>query len=396
MSKRGEALAKTMKANVLKARSWKKRSLNRSHRKVKQKGRDLMEIYFNDIDSGELLNREQELSLAKKIHENDVEAWKIVVQNEEAKAAAASGMVPRKGTRDVGYPKRKKGWTIEDEATALRWIDTDRIHLKRAIAALPPEQRQLAERHYHASSAVREALTSGNLRLVMSMAVRFKGMGIDLNDLVQEGNLGLMTAVGKFDYQRGLRFSTYACWWIRHALGRSISEHSRTVRVPVHLLDNITKATKYKRILTGQLGRAPTDEEISAASGLSIAKLETVNKTQLEMWTLSLDAEMPGSEDGGSPMHEFMADDRVDEVDTILSTLELQKRAQDLMSKLTPIELDVLKQRFGMDDNGDGQTLKEIGEKYGVSRERIRQIQSAATYKMKKYMRKTVEEVESL
>ena len=224
-----------------------------------------------------------------------------------------------------------------------------------------------------------------NLRLVISVARRFAHFGqLPFADLIQEGNLGLMTAVDRFDHRRGYRFSTYATWWIRHAIARAIADRGRTVRLPVHVLDSQQRVARWKRVLTNRLGRQPTDEELAAASGIAKKKLQALGSVPAGR-TLSLDAPVGSDDDDDRRLLDLVRDPDGDEpaVTDRLSdqTMLAEMRAQ--LMRLKPVEADILRQRFGLEGDEE-RTLKEIGEKYNLSRERIRQLQEQALTKMRK------------
>jgi RNA polymerase primary sigma factor len=233
-----------------------------------------------------------------------------------------------------------------------------------------------------AAADARNAFVKANLRLVVSIARRFNHGRMALADLIQEGNLGLIKAVERYDYRRGFRFSTYASWWIRHAISRALADKGREVRLPVHMIDAHHRLTKARRQLTGQLGRQPTTDELAAETGMPADKIEKMRSWLLEQ---SVSIDKPVGDDEGRVLGEVLEDpDR--EVGSPTGDLEweaLTAEVRALLGELRPIEADILRQRFGLGTEQE-LTLKEIGEKYNLSRERIRQLQEQALAKLRR------------
>ncbi|HEY6172821.1 MAG TPA: sigma-70 family RNA polymerase sigma factor [Kofleriaceae bacterium] len=233
-----------------------------------------------------------------------------------------------------------------------------------------------------AAADARNAFVKANLRLVVSIARRFNHGRMALADLIQEGNLGLMKAVERYDYRRGFRFSTYASWWIRHAISRALADKGREVRLPVHMIDAQHRLTKARRQLTGQLGRQPTSEELAAATDMPVDKIEKMRSWLLEQ---SISIDKPVGDDEGRVLGEVLEDPDREEVSPTgdLEWEALTAEVRDLLRELRPIEADILRQRFGLGTEQE-LTLKEIGDKYNLSRERIRQLQEQALAKMRR------------
>jgi len=231
--------------------------------------------------------------------------------------------------------------------------------------------------------SARNAFAEANLRLVVKMARRYVNDHLSLHDLVQEGNLGLMTAIDRFDVHRGHRFSTYACWWIRHAIQRAIANKGRMVRVPCHMGDAHARVNRARWQLRGRLGRAPTTDEIAAAAKVAPETVDGMDRLVLDP-VRSLDAPV-GPIEGATLMDTLLDPEHDDDPAIGLEHEQLRARLHDALSVLTPIECDVLRRRFGFDDT-DELTLREVGQRYSLSRECIRQIQAAAIEKLREAM----------
>ena len=259
--------------------------------------------------------------------------------------------------------------------------DPVRMYLKE-IGRVPlltaEEEVDLARRMEAGDETARHRLEEANLRLVVSIAKRYVGHGMMFLDLIQEGNLGLLKAVEKFDYSKGYKFSTYATWWIRQAITRAIADQARTIRIPVHMVETINKYIRVSRQLLQELGRDPTPEEIAHRMGLSVARVREIMKISQEPVSL----ETPIGEEEDTHLSDFIEDEAAPDPADAASMLLLKEQISEVLTTLAPREAEVLRLRFGLVD-GRSRTLEEVGQNFGVTRERIRQIEAKALRKLR-------------
>ena len=297
---------------------------------------DPVRMYLKEIGKVPLLSAEEEIDLAQKMEDGAVASEKIAILEE-------------------------------------RMADADEAEIEEMKAEIAALQKDL-----DAGSEAKKRLAEANLRLVVSIAKRYVGRGMLFLDLIQEGNLGLIKAVEKFDYRKGYKFSTYATWWIRQAITRAIADQARTIRIPVHMVETINKLIRVSRQLLQELGREPSPEEIAAEMNMPVDRVREILKISQEPVSL----ETPIGEEEDSHLGDFIKDDNVPvPADAAAFTL-LKEQLEEVLSTLTDREQKVLTLRFGLED-GRARTLEEVGKEFNVTRERIRQIEAKALRKLR-------------
>ncbi len=413
-------------ASVNSSNTSEKGSSTRSNAKNQNSSRDeptsFLSVYFREMATLDVLKPEEELASAQQIEASEIAIWIELLSFAPASHYIVE-FVTTKLQSPPSFRSVKRAATIRNGANgaktkasqqalknavakigeALRDSDKDRLVLIECLEHLQ-RLRPMADRAEHFSVSNRKfdaflirisnanrtahrgrnEFVKANLRLVVSIARRFNHGRMSLADLIQEGNLGLIKAVERYDYRKGFRFSTYASWWIRHAISRALADKGREVRLPVHMIDAHYRVSKAKRELTSRLHRAPTSEELSEATELGVTKIEKM-RTYLLDGSLSLDKPMNDEDDRS--LAEVLHDPRTtgEEVVRRIGNASETRRVRYFLQELRPIEADILRQRFGL-ENDQEQTLKEIGVKYNLSRERIRQLQEQALDKMRRAM----------
>lgn len=335
---------------------------------IEAQAKDVLQEVVDDVDS--LADAMDDMSDIDEINDSSEELTEFL-QSEEL--VEISSEVERLSSADeMVRVLAQEGLEVDDPV---------RMYLKE-IGAIPllsiDRETELAKRMYEGDENAKNELVEANLRLVVSIAKRYVGKGMFFLDLIQEGNLGLMKAVEKFDYTKGYKFSTYATWWIRQAISRAIADQSRTIRIPVHMVETIHKVSRSQRQLLQQNGKEATVEEIAEDIGMSAERVREIMKISQDPVSL----ETPIGEADDSHLGDFIPDEENPTPADAASYQLLREQLNDVLHTLTPREEMVLKLRFGLED-GRARTLEEVGQEFQITRERIRQIEAKALRKLR-------------
>ncbi len=362
---------------------------------------DPVRMYLKEIGRVSLLTANDEVELAQAIEAKPLhDALKAlnVIEEMDGRQRSVEELLPEVVERLATVKRKGQQAHIAQELIGL----TDLTKLQNLLDAAAAERRRqatngaarprvraealesyriaryrLTERYERAYEA-KQRLTEANLRLVVSIAKKYIGRGMSFLDLIQEGNMGLIRAVEKFDYHKGYKFSTYATWWIRQAITRAIADQARTIRIPVHMVETINKLVRVSRRLLQELGREPSDEEIGEEMGITPEKVREIVKVSQDPVSL----ETPIGEEEDSHLGDFVEDREAVSPQDAASLTMLHSEVEDVLDTLTPRERRVLQLRFGLID-GHQRTLEEVGKRFGVTRERIRQIEAKALRKLR-------------
>lgn len=392
-----DKLKKKIKKNVPKRKNLKadnKKIIGRMNKKADEKTQKIGEEMPASARADELVSRGKQRGFVTEeeiLHffpnvERDIEGLEDLYRKLEManiRIVEKGDLLEKSSKTEISSSKKDKNLLRGLDPTTL---DSVQMYL-REIGRVPllkgDEEVDLAQRIEQGEEAAKQKLTSANLRLVVSIAKRYAGRSPNLTllDLIQEGNIGLFKAVEKYDWRRGYKFSTYATWWIRQAITRALADQSRTIRIPVHMVETISKYTQVKRRLLQDLGREPLPEEVAAEMGIEVERVRQIIKISQE--TISLEAPVGGDEED-STLGEFIEDEKTLMPHHSAARRLLKEQLDGILVDLSPREQKILKMRFGLDD-GVTHTLEEVGQEFGVTRERIRQIEAKALERIRQH-----------
>lgn len=364
-----------MKGNDIVQNIQKQKSLMESLLFLFEAGTKTGHVTYNDINEN-LSSFELEVWQIEKIY-NQMAALKIEITDEESYSV---GIVPKEKAEDK-KAHSKKAIKESEVQKGAKVDDPVRMYLKeigKVDLLTMDEEIELAKRIEDGDESAKAELAEANLRLVVSIAKRYINRGMPFLDLIQEGNLGLMRAVEKFEYQKGFKFSTYATWWIRQAITRAIADQARTIRIPVHMVETINRLLRVERSLVQELGREPTPEEVAKEMNIDVERVREIQKIAQEPVSL----ETPIGEEEDSHLGDFIPDEDIPSPQESATNTMLREELFSTLSLLTEREQKVIRLRFGLDD-GKVRTLEEVGKVFDVTRERIRQIEAKALRKLR-------------